>query len=140
MADKQSTNRIIVKRLQPGADFRAALEEIVEREGIKAGVLLSVVGSLSGGALRTPSGAAKVFTEPLEIVSGTGTVGSAGIHVHISVSDERGATFGGHLLSGCMVRTTLELVILDLSNQMVFDRVVDASTGYRELLVRDCDT
>src|SRR5262249_11701312 len=118
----------------------AALEEIVEGEAIKAGVLLSVVGSLTSASLRTPSGAPKALTGPLEIVSGTGTVGSAGIHVHISVSNESGATFGGHLLSGCIVRTTLELVILDLSNQMIFDRVVDASTGYRELVVRDCDT
>jgi predicted DNA-binding protein with PD1-like motif len=140
MANQQGTNRSIAKRLQPGADFKAALAEIIEQEGIKAGVLLSVVGSLTNASLRTPSGAAKVLAEPLEVVSGTGTVGSAGIHVHLSVSDDRGATFGGHLLSGCIVRTTLELVIQDLSSQMIFDRVMDAATGYRELVVRDCDT
>lgn len=128
---------IIVRRLQQGTDFRAALEEIVAEKAVKAGLLLSVVGSLQTAVLRTPSGTMKTLNEPLEIVSGTGTVGSGGMHVHLSVSDESGATFGGHLAPGCIVRTTLELAIQDLSSQMVFDRIADESTGYKELVVRD---
>jgi predicted DNA-binding protein with PD1-like motif len=136
MTNNQGTSRTIANRFQAGTDFKAALEEMVQKEKIEAGVLLSVVGSLTKAVLRTPSGATKVLSEPLEIVSGTGTVGSAGMHVHISVSDDRGATFGGHLLAGCVVRTTLELVVQDLSSQMIFDRVLDENTGYRELVVR----
>lgn len=136
MNSQQGRIRAIAKRFQAGTDFKAALEEMVQDEKIEAGVLLSVVGSLTKATLRTPSGAIKVLTEPLEIVSGTGTVGSAGMHVHISVSDGEGATSGGHLLGGCIVRTTLELVVQDLSSEMIFDRVLDEDTGYRELVVR----
>jgi uncharacterized protein len=128
--------QFIVKRLKSGDDFRTALEEIVEQNQIKAGVLLSVVGSLTSAALRTPSGSIMVLSEPLELVSGTGTVGSGGIHIHVSVSDDSGGTFGGHLVNGCVVRTTLELVIQNLSETMIFDRITDADTGYKELSVR----
>jgi len=131
----QKANRVIAQRLKPGVDFRKTLEQIVELERIRAGVLLSVVGSLSSAALRTPAGTHIILSEPLELVSGTGTVGSGGIHVHVSVSDENGVTFGGHLLEGCVIRTTLELTILDLSANMVFDRVIDERTGYKELVV-----
>ena len=53
-----------------------------------------------------------------EIVSVTGTVSIHGSHIHVSISDEDGKTIGGHLVSGCKIYTTVEIVLA------VFDDVV----------------
>jgi predicted DNA-binding protein with PD1-like motif len=127
---------VIVRRLQSGDDFRISLETIIKEQNIRAGVLLSAVGSLTLAVLRTSSGTTKTFQGPLEIVSATGTMGSGGLHIHLSVANEDGTTFGGHLLPGCIIRTTAEIAIHDLSVEMVFERKLDHKTGYLELVVR----
>jgi predicted DNA-binding protein with PD1-like motif len=75
------------------------------------------------------------FDEPMEIVSLTGTLSSEGLHVHISLAGPDGACFGGHLVHGCIVDTTAELVIGELP-EVEFRRLLDHSTGYRELSVQ----
>jgi predicted DNA-binding protein with PD1-like motif len=126
----------IAKRLMPGVDLRAALEAIAHAHTLKAGVLLSVVGSLTKATLRTASSTLKNFDGPLEIVAGTGTIGSGGLHIHLSVAAESGAVVGGHLVPGCIIRTTAEVVIYDLSEAMIFERELDSETGYLELVVK----
>lgn len=76
----------------------------------------------------------RTFEEPMEIVSLTGTLGPEGMHVHISLSRRDGACVGGHLVSGCIVHTTAELVIGELPG-VEFRRQPDAATGYNELTV-----
>lgn len=73
------------------------------------------------------------LTEPLEIVSLTGTVCPTGAHLHISASKVSGEVVGGHLLDGCLVETTAE-VVLAVLNEWKFKREVDPSTGYLELV------
>ena len=58
-----------------------------------------------------------------------------GCHLHISVSDPYGVTMGGHLLKGCLVRTTAEIVVLPLEG-VRFARELDPATGYKELVVK----
>jgi len=125
----------IVVRLKPGADLEYSLTKITENHNVKAGVIISLVGSLKEANLRM-AGAFKgtQLSGPLEIVSATGTLSTNGMHVHISVSNQLGATIGGHLLSGCIVYTTIELVIHDLSDQWIFSREHDAETAYDELV------
>ena len=50
---------------------------------------------------------------PLEIVSLVGTLSADGCHLHASVSNGEGRTSGGHLLEGCPIYTTAEVVIGD---------------------------
>jgi predicted DNA-binding protein with PD1-like motif len=54
---------------------------------------------------------------PLEIVSCTGNVSLKEkvpiVHAHIAVSDEKGQTFGGHVLSGCLISVTAELMFVE---------------------------
>jgi predicted DNA-binding protein with PD1-like motif len=50
------------------------------------------------------------------------------------VADADGRVTGGHLLDGCMVRTTAEIV-LGLVDGLAFAREVDPSTGWRELSI-----
>ena len=126
-------------RLTPGTDLRAELTRLTEAHALRAGCILSCVGSLSHARLRMPGaiGDAEVFTtwgEPMEIVSLTGTLCSDGLHVHISLSRRDGSCIGGHLAEGCVVNTTAELVIGELP-QIAFHRAPDSATGYNELSV-----
>jgi len=126
-------------RLTPGADLRAELERLTRELSLSAGCILSCVGSLARARLRMPGAAGEAetfqaFTESMEIVSLTGTLGPDGSHVHISLSRSDGACVGGHLVAGCIVHTTAELVIGELPDHE-FRRLPDAATGYSELTV-----
>lgn len=129
----------ITFRLKPGQFLK---EEIKKKaENIKAGVLLSIVGSLENANLRmagaTPENqVVKNLTGPFEIVSGTGTISKAGCHLHISVSDQDGKVWGGHLKDGCKVGVTTEVVIGVLEG-VEYKRVMDKETGFKELIVED---
>ncbi|NYZ52203.1 DUF296 domain-containing protein, partial [Escherichia coli] len=48
------------------------------------------------------------------------------------VSDPHGTMLGGHMMPGCTVRTTLELVIGSLE-ELAFSRQPCALSGYDEL-------
>jgi len=63
-----------------------------------------------------------------------GTLSAGGMHLHISISDSVGKVLGGHLLEGCMIHTTAEIVLLE-SLDLKFTREEDAQTGYKELRV-----
>ena len=53
------------------------------------------------------------YTGKFEIVSLTGTLSAGGSHhLHVAIADSTGAVFGGHLLAGCVVRTTAEIVLV----------------------------
>ncbi|RAK60108.1 DUF296 domain-containing protein [Phenylobacterium hankyongense] len=127
-------------RLTPGTDLRAELKRLTEAHALRAGCILSGVGSLSHARLRMPGavGDAEVFVtldEPLEIVSLTGALCADGLHVHISLSRRDGSCIGGHLAPGCIVHTTAELVIGELP-EVEFRRPLDPATGYNELSVQ----
>jgi predicted DNA-binding protein with PD1-like motif len=119
-------------RIKPGLDVREEIEKYLLRRQIKAGVLLSLVGSLKVACLRL-SGAREITTGgPFEIVSATGTLSTNGIHVHLAVSDLNGAMVGGHLKKGCVVNTTAEVVIGHIVEEE-YQRIMDEETGYKEL-------
>ena len=127
-------------RLTPGVDLKAELARLTKANGFRAGCILSCVGSLSQARLRMPGavGEAEVittFVEPMEIVSLTGTLCADGLHVHISLSRRDGACIGGHLVHGCVVNTTAELVIGEIA-EVEFHRPPDPTTGYNELSAR----
>ena len=131
--------RVHAFRLTPGADLKEALERLTQELRLSAGCILSCVGSLSRARLRMPGaiGEEEVFRtydEPTEILSLTGTLGPDGLHVHISLARRDGACVGGHLVGGCIVNTTAELVIGELP-QLEFRRPLDPATGYDELSV-----
>jgi len=126
-------------RLTPGLDLKAELQRLTDAHGFRAGCILSCVGSLSQARLRMPGASGepevfKTFAEPMEIVSLAGTLGPDGLHVHISLSRADGACIGGHLVQGCIVHTTAELVIGALAD-VEFRRPMDPATGYNELSV-----
>ncbi len=124
----------IVERLKPGEELQSALKRIASAHKLKAGVVISAVGSLSSANLRFAGADEPTTIEgPLEVVSATGTISDTSMHVHLSASDSTGKTVGGHLMHGSKVFTTIELVIFDLSDEWTFDRKTDVQTTYLEL-------
>ena len=70
----------------------------------------------------------------MEIVSLMGTVSEHGCHLHASFGREDLSAFGGHLLPGCVVNTTAEIVLVEIEN-CAFTRRPDGETGYDELVI-----
>ena len=95
------------------------------------------MGSLTDVSLRLANQEnATQYHGHFEIVSLVGTVSkSGGAHLHLSVSDSTGRTIGGHLLDGCRVYTTAELVLGALPD-LQFSRETDPTFGYKELVVK----
>ncbi len=127
----------ICMRLSPGSRLREAIYDTAEKHHIKAGIILTCVGSLEKLNIRL-AGAEKFFskTEKYEIVSLTGTFNDKREgHFHISVADKAGNCYGGHLLANNIIATTAEIVIAIIP-ETSFHRENDPKTGYKELVIK----
>jgi predicted DNA-binding protein with PD1-like motif len=123
-------------RLPPGADLRAALHALLLERGAQAAFVVAAIGSLRPARLRLAGAEAEfVIDGDSEILTLSGTLSPDGAHLHMSVADARGAVVGGHVLPGCVVRTTAELLIAWLDG-WAFTREQDPATGYSELVSR----
>jgi predicted DNA-binding protein with PD1-like motif len=122
--------RVVMGKLAMDIDLLEGIEELVKKERIQTGVILSGVGALKKATFRN----LKVLPpdlkvekhhrlyldleQPMEIVSLAGWIatredGEPEIHAHFSAStviDEKVATLGGHLTSGTL--TTVKVVIV----------------------------
>jgi len=127
----------IAVRLKENDDLRQSIEDICLKNNIDTAVILSGVGCLKHYKVRLAK-AIDYFEsdEDYEIVSLTGTVSKGNSHIHISVSDEKGNCFGGHLEKGCIINTTCELV-LGILEEFKSQRVYDDNTGYDEILFQE---
>jgi predicted DNA-binding protein with PD1-like motif len=128
--------RTVAVRLRPGTDLRVGLESLAAREAMRAGVVVTCVGSLSVVSLRMANRhETDRFEGDYEIVSLVGTLSPDGPHLHLSVSDDHGRVLGGHLQEGSIVRTTAEVVLGELED-VEFHRPIDPVTTWDELEVR----
>lgn len=126
--------KIVCRRLHRGDDLLLSIRTLCEREKIDAAVVLSAVGCVSRAVLRDAGGVnLRSVDEPCEIVSLNGTASRMRCHLHLALSREDLSTIGGHMMSGCIVNTTCELV-LGVLEHMRFDVEQDAQTGYDELI------
>jgi predicted DNA-binding protein with PD1-like motif len=123
-------------RLKPQQDLFDSIEAFVKQNNIEAGCVLSSVGSLTHATLRLAN--REYYNEyegHFEIVSITGTVSIHGSHIHIAISDGDGVTIGGHLVSGCKIYTTAEIVMLELDDVVYKREWLENDSGYEELVV-----
>ncbi len=126
--------RIICKRLRRGDDLLGSIRAIAEQERLDLAVVLSGVGCVTHVRLRDAGGVTvQEVEEPCEIVSLQGTVSTKRCHLHASFSREDLSTIGGHLMEGCTVNTTCELVLGELEDWRC-DVEQDAETGYDEIV------
>ncbi len=122
-------------RLKPEQDLKKSLKNFVVANNIEAGFILTAVGSLQQATIRFANqNESNVLLDKFEIVSLVGTLSVNGIHLHISISDSQGITRGGHLVDGCLIYTTAEIVIGE-SKDLIFSRELDKQTGYLELAI-----
>jgi uncharacterized protein len=103
-------------RLWPGQDLLKSIEEYIAAKKLKAGWMVTCVGSLTHLSLRMAGQpiATKIHSKSTtwEILSLVGTLSRhKDSHLHLCVSDKTGKTIGGHVMEGNIVHTTAELVI-----------------------------
>lgn len=126
---KGGLSRVVMGKLAMGIDLLGGIEELVKKERIKTGVILSGIGALKKAIFRNlkilPPGLKvedrhRLYLEleqPMEIVSLTGWIATKGngepeIHAHFSAStviNDQIVTLGGHLTPGTI--TSVKVVV-----------------------------
>ncbi len=123
--------RVVMGKLAMDIDLLKGIEELVKKEKIRTGVILSGIGALKKATFRNlkilpPD--LKVekhhrlyleLEQPMEIVSLTGWIatredGEPEIHAHFSVStvmEDKVVTLGGHLTPGTITSVKVVVVI-----------------------------
>lgn len=123
-------------RLKPGQDLKVELNAFAQKKNLKAAFVVSCCGSLKVLKMRLAD-SSSIFErkEKFEILSLQGTLSPHGAHLHISVADREGKTWGGHLVDGCEIFTTAEILITELLDYH-FTREPDSQTGFAELVIQ----
>ncbi len=146
-----SLSRVIALHLAPDTDLLKAIKEVVKGEKITAGIILSGAGSLKQCVLRNVRTFPERFpitdqnrvyvskAEPLELLSLTGNIalrhdGEVVVHGHIVISSgvEGGHAYGGHLVEGSIVFSTMEVLLAEITG-LVMSRAIDPQTQAAEL-------
>jgi predicted DNA-binding protein with PD1-like motif len=125
-----SIQRIIGVRLNPGDDLLLSLRQAVEEQGIRSGVILCGIGSLSAYRVhvvettRLPPGDVFFSEEgPFDILQVNGYVLEGRVHAHLTLSNTEKA-MGGHLEEGCKVLTFAVLTLAETDADLTgWDRV-----------------
>ncbi len=119
--------------LLPGQEVFSQLHAFAQQHQLHAAWIAGCTGSLTDVALRyAGQEGTTLLNGTFEVISLNGTLEQSGEHLHLCVSDPHGTMLGGHMMPGCTVRTTLELVIGSLE-ELAFSRQPCALSGYDEL-------
>ena len=148
--------RVLAIRMAPGDDLFGTTLKICQEKGVKAGVILSVAASLQKAVLRNVwqfpnpfpiNDDCRIFTPingPLELLQMSGNIteteaGEPYLHAHVTISMGRpeATCFGGHLVEGCTIFSTCEMVIAELSRHLLHALDGQAHPGGRGLRHRD---
>ncbi len=125
--------RILV-RLDPGDEVVASLEAVAQKENIEL-AMVQGLGALNRVVMGVYDIAAQEFKATtlegaLEMISVTGTLDTMGTehysHFHISVGDENGRAYGGHLKEA-VISATGEIIVTKMPGKI--DRVKSEVTG-----------
>lgn len=126
-----------VIRLLPGDDLKRSIQQFVLEKKIEAGWIVTCVGSLTRFAIRFANEKQDAIgTGYFEIITLSGTLSVNGSHLHIGIANDTGQTMGGHLMEGCIVYTTAEIVFAACSD-IIFQRENDGTTHWKELTILD---
>lgn len=127
---------MIPLRLKPDQDLKNQIQEECQKHNVTAGFVVSGIGSLKDLKIRLANSSTVLQkNEKFEILTLQGSVSKEGLHLHISVADQNGQVLGGHLMPGCVIYTTAEILILPLKDHE-FSRAQDSKTGFLELEIK----
>ncbi|MDR3574821.1 MAG: DNA-binding protein [Anaerolineaceae bacterium] len=128
--------KLLVFRLHPDQDLKLAIDTFANEHSLTSGFIITCVGNLKKAAILLAGQTETViYTGKYEILSLSGIYSRDGSHYHIAVADEHGMVFGGHLMEGCQIDTTAEIVMGALP-EVTFGREIDNDTGSAELIIR----
>jgi len=111
--------RTVFARLSEGEDLLDSVTKVAKRAHVSAGFffLIGTVRKVNLGFFRGGKYETTEMVVPLEIVSCSGNVSikedKVFAHAHIVVSDDKGNAFGGHVMPGCLIGVTGELVLIE---------------------------
>ena len=133
--DYKRFDNVIFARFDRGEEILDCLKKVATKENIKLAHInaLGATDEVIAGAYNpiTKVYHSNTFTGDYEIVSLHGTIttkdGEYYPHLHISIADEQGRAFGGHL-NKCVISATCELVITVFDGCRV-DRSLDSNVG-----------
>ena len=129
--------KIIPILLTPDKDIVINIKDTCRDNGIRAGTILTAVGSLQKATITHHASAKaknhtmslpKIVPGPLQILSLAGIIceqdgGELHVHLHASVVDENGKVYGGHLVEGeSPVLRRTEVVIGEIADLEMMER------------------
>ncbi|MFW9907058.1 MAG: PPC domain-containing DNA-binding protein [Candidatus Thorarchaeota archaeon] len=133
---KTRTIKTVVVRMVPGEDILETLEDLAKKLEIRAGYLM-LIGAISGATLgyfdlEKKQYKSFIIDKDLEVTSCIGNIavgrdGNPIVHAHIVVADEQGKSFSGHLMRGCRVSVTIEVILTILDGKL--ERAPDNTSG-----------
>ncbi|MFP4158350.1 MAG: PPC domain-containing DNA-binding protein [Desulfobacterales bacterium] len=132
---KVSSKDLFMGRLAHGADLLEEITSACTGQNIRLG-RLEAIGAVQRARLgyydqKTREYRFFAIDRALEITALTGNVslkeGEPMVHAHVTLADEAGNAFGGHLAPGTIV-FACEIIIESLEGE-AFERTFDAETG-----------
>jgi uncharacterized protein len=132
--DSQNT---FMGRFGYGCDLLEELTRVATSNGVKLG-RVEAIGAVQQAKIAFYNQATQTYQvlsldHPLEITTLSGNIslkdGNPFVHAHITLSDESGKSYGGHLLTGTIV-FSCEFIV-EAFDGPVFDRGFDKETGLR---------
>jgi len=129
--------------MESGEDILKMIDAVSLEHGVCAGqlTLIGAVSKASLGFFDRESMEYKTFTidKDLEVVSCMGNIastyeGGLVVHAHMVVADQDGRCYGGHLMPGCEVSVTIELIITEMDGDV--RRARDEATGLNLLDIK----
>ncbi len=130
---KSKIGRIVFARLSEDEDLLEAITLRAKRAKITTGffILIGALKKAKLGFYREQEYKPIEISESMEIASCIGNISVKDkelvVHAHISVSNEKGEAFGGHLLSGCVVSVNAELALVEAAD-LRLQRALDEKT------------
>lgn len=116
---KSKVGKAAFARLFENEDLLETVTQVARKVRIHAGffMLIGTLKSAKLGFFREGKYETIEMRQPLEIVSCLGNIsmkeGKVFAHAHLAVSDEKGRAFGGHVMPGCIIGATGELVLVE---------------------------
>jgi predicted DNA-binding protein with PD1-like motif len=123
--------RIIFAKLSEDEDLLEAINLVAKKSRITAGffILIGTLKKANVGFNRKGKYEETKVEGPVEIVSCMGNISlkenKPFAHAHIAVSNEKGEVLGGHLMSGCIIDATGELILLEATDRRLLRKYDD---------------
>lgn len=135
----ENVGRTFILRLDQGDDVLGSINDLIQKENISDGVVVSGIGTLDYCTLHMVMTTGyppvehfeKWEDKPLELASIDGIIADGIPHLHTVISDHEKA-YAGHLEPGCRILYLGEVVIMELKDMNLFR--VKSEKGINELV------